>query len=102
MCVLPVEAVPIPCSPLKQLPVSVHDLCEGDVAGVEAGGKLTQLTRPALAYLTGEGTTRLSTHAQLCPTPNYALEVSLALPDFFRRESGYGRSRLIAGRLHST
>ena len=34
----------IPCSPLKQLPVSVHDLCEGDVAGVETGGKLMQLT----------------------------------------------------------
>ena len=70
MCV---EAVPIPCSPLKQLPVSVHDLCKGDVAGVETGGKLTQLTRPALAYLTGEGTRRWSTHAQLCPTPIWRL-----------------------------
>lgn len=77
----PVEAVPIPRSPLKQLPVSVHDLCEGDVAGVETGGKLTQLTQPALAYLR-KGTTRLSTHDQLCPTPNYALQASLAQPDF--------------------
>ena len=51
VCGFPVEAAPIPCSPLKQLPVSVHDLCEGDVAGVETGGKLTQLTQPALAYL---------------------------------------------------